>query len=81
MDADREIPVDVHLMGILTLEDVIERIIQEPILDEKDVSIAHRKAYINTFVKTAPLKRPSWMNDDKSGLSPLSPLLLEPCCA
>jgi len=39
-EEDRPIPPDVHMMGIITLEDIIEKLIQEDIYDEYDGDIS-----------------------------------------
>lgn len=50
------IPPDVHMMGIITLEDIIEKLIQEDIYDEYDDG-CHNMSFENSPTESSPLAR------------------------
>merc|ERR1712176_1645864 len=49
------IPPDVHMMGILTMEDIIEKLIQEEIYDEDDGGIVYTSS--RRSLKSSPSTR------------------------
>jgi len=47
-----EIPPDVHMAGIITMEDVIERLLQEDIEDEHDAARLSLKSTASSLAKS-----------------------------
>jgi metal transporter CNNM len=48
LDTRKDVPEDDHLLGLITIEDIMEELIQEEIADELDIDIDHLKSRISS---------------------------------